>query len=82
MSSRTARRAGWNAVGIVLFAVGVCVFLGMAWARYVGAGVAVLAAIAHFMLIPYTPVWSIIMIALDAFIIWALLSPRQVARQF
>jgi hypothetical protein len=77
---------GWGWVelilGIVLFAVGVCVFLGMAWARYVGAGVAVLAAIAHFMLIPYSPVWSIIMIAIDAFIIWALLTPRRVAGEF
>lgn len=77
---------GWGWVelilGIVVFAIGVCVFLGMAWARYVGAGVAVLAAIAHFMLIPYTPVWSIVMIAIDAFIIWALLSPRRVAGEF
>lgn len=72
---------GWGWVqlilGIVLFATGVCVFLGMAWARYVGAGLAVLSAIAHFMLIPYTPIWSIIMIFLDAFIIWALLTPRR-----
>ncbi|HEX9066851.1 MAG TPA: hypothetical protein VF843_17200 [Streptosporangiaceae bacterium] len=77
---------GWGWVelilGIVLFAAGVCVFLGMAWARYVGAGVAVLSAIAHFMFLPYTPLWSIIMIVLDAFIIWALLSPRRVAGEF
>lgn len=77
---------GWGWVelilGIVVFAIGVSVFLGMPWARYVGAGVVVLAAIAHFMLIPYTPVWSIIMIAVDAFIIWALLTPRRVAGEF
>jgi hypothetical protein len=29
------------------------------------------------MLIPYTPIWSIIMIFMDAFIIWALLTPRR-----
>ncbi len=77
---------GWGWVelilGIVIFAAGVCVFLGMAWARYLGAALAVLSAIAHFMLIPYTPVWSIVMIAIDAFIIWALLSPRRVAGEF
>ncbi len=77
---------GWGWVelilGIVVAAVGVCVFLGIPWARYVGAFVAVLAAIAHFMLIPYSPVWSIVMIAVDAFIIWALLSPRRVAGEF
>ena len=71
-----------SVLGIVLFAVGVSVFLGMAWARYVGAGVAVLSAIANFMLIPYTPLWAIIMIAIDAFIIWALLTPRRVAGEF
>jgi len=74
---------GWGWVelvlGIVVFAAGVCVFLGMAWARYVGAGLAVLSAIAHFMLIPYTPLWSIVLIAVDALIIWALLTPRRVA---
>jgi hypothetical protein len=77
---------GWGWVelilGIVVFAAGVCVFLGMAWARYVGAGLAVLSAIANFMLIPYSPLWSIVMIAIDAFIIWALLTPRRVTGEF
>jgi hypothetical protein len=77
---------GWGWVelilGCVLLATGACVFLGMAWARYLGAALAVLAAIAHFMLIPYSPIWAIIMIAIDAFIIWALLSPRRVAGEF
>jgi hypothetical protein len=74
---------GWGWVqlilGIVVVAAGVCVFLGMTWARYVGAGLAVLSAIAQFMLIPYTPIWSIMMIFLDAFILWALLAPRRTA---
>jgi hypothetical protein len=77
---------GWGWIelilGIVVFAAGVSVFLGMAWARYVGAFLAVLSAIANFMFIPYTPVWSIIMIVVDAFIIWALLTPRPVAGEF
>ena len=75
---------GWAmlGLGIVLFAVGVCVFLGMAWARYLGAALAVISAIANFMLIPYTPIWSIILIVIDAFIIWALLTPRQVHGEF
>ncbi len=77
---------GWGWVelvlGIVVFAAGVCVFLGMTWARYLGAALAVLSAIAHFMLIPYSPVWSIVMIAIDAVIIWALLTPRRVAGEF
>lgn len=74
---------GWAEVilGIVVFAAGVCVFLGMAWARYVGAVLAVISAIGNFMFIPFTPLWSIIMIVLDAFIIWALLRPRRAAGQ-
>ena len=77
---------GWGWIelilGIVVFAAGVCVFLGMPWARYVGAFLAVLSAIGNFMFIPYTPVWSIILIVLDAFIIWALLVPRRVHGEF
>src|SRR5215470_5592836 len=77
---------GWGwltfSVGCVLFAVGVCIFLGIPFARYVGAGVAVLSGIANFMLIPYSPIWAIILVAIDAFIIWALLSPRQTAGEF
>jgi hypothetical protein len=76
---------GWGwlelGLGILLFAAGMCVFLGMAWARYVGAFFAVLSAIANFVFIPYQPAWSIIMIALDAFIIWALLAPRRTATE-
>jgi len=70
---------GWAQIilGIVVFAAGVCVFLGMAWARYVGAALAVISAIGNFMFIPYTPLWSIVLIILDAFIIWALLTPRR-----
>lgn len=71
---------GWGEIGlgIVVFAAGVSVFLGMLWARIVGAVLAVISAVANFVFLPYTPIWSIIIIALDAFIIWALLHPRQV----
>lgn len=77
---------GWGwlelILGIVVFAAGVCVFLGMAWARYLGAALAVISAVANFVFIPYQPLWSIIMIALDGFIIWALLHRREVPGQF
>jgi hypothetical protein len=77
---------GWGwlelIIGIVMFAAGVGVFLGIPFARYFGAFVAVVAAISHFMLIPFTPIWSIVMIAIDAFIIWALLSPRRTTGEF
>jgi hypothetical protein len=74
----TAHGWGWAELifGIVLFAAGTCVFLGMAWARWVGVVLAVISAVGNFMFIPFSPVWSILMIAIDAFIIWALLAPR------
>lgn len=77
---------GWGwlelALGVVVFAAGMSVFLGMAWARQVGAFLAVLSAIANFAFIPYQPLWSILMVALDAFIIWALLAPRRITGEF
>jgi hypothetical protein len=70
----SVRGRGWVelALGAVLFATGVCLLLGMGWARIVGIMLAVLSAIANFMFLPYYPFWSIIVIALDVFIIWAL----------
>lgn len=75
---------GWFEIGLgaLLFCVGMCVFLGMAWARYVGAFIAGFSALTNFVFIPYQPAWSIIMIALDAAIIWALLTPRQTSYEF
>jgi hypothetical protein len=69
---------GWGwlelALGCVLFAAGVCVLLGMLWARIFGAVLAGFSAIASFMFIPYYPIWSFFVIAVDLFIVWALLS--------
>ena len=69
---------GWGwlqlIIGCVVFAAGVCVLLGMLWARIFGAVLAGFSAIASFMFIPYYPVWSIVVIAVDLFIVWALLS--------
>jgi hypothetical protein len=65
---------GWTEliIGIVVFAVGVGVLLGMFWARVVGVILAVLSAAANFMFLPYYPVWALLVIAVDVFIIWAL----------
>jgi hypothetical protein len=67
---------GWThlALGAVVFAAGVCVLLGMVWARVVGVILATLSAIASFMFIPFYPVWSIILVAIDVYIIWALVA--------
>jgi hypothetical protein len=70
----TAR--GWGITEVVLGAViacaGVCLLLGMMWARVVGIVLAVFNAISAFMFLPWYPVSSIIIVALNVFIIWAI----------
>lgn len=73
--------SGWGWIhlilGIVVFLAGACLFLDMLWARMLGVVLAGFSALANFLYIPYSPVWSIVVIALDVFVIWALLSPRR-----
>jgi hypothetical protein len=59
-------------LGAVIFAAGVCLMLGMMWARVVGVVLAVLYGVASFIFLPYYPIWSFILIALNVFIVWAL----------
>lgn len=75
---------GWFEIGLgaLLFASGMGVFLGLPWARYVGAFFAGFSALTNFVFIPYQPAWAILMIALDAAIIWALLVPRRTSQEF
>ena len=69
---------GWIhlVIGIVAVAIGIGLFSGRVWARGAGMGIAVLQAIVQFMFLPYYPVWSIVIIALDVAIIWALATYR------
>jgi hypothetical protein len=59
-------------IGGVVFCAGVCLLLGMTWARVVGITLAVISGLANFLFLPHYPIWSIIVIALDVIIIWAL----------
>jgi hypothetical protein len=65
---------GWIhlVLGVLVFVAGFCVFTGQVWARAVGIIFAVLNAVAQFLFLPHYPVWSIVMIALDIAVIWAL----------
>ncbi|MFD4029074.1 hypothetical protein ACFWVP_00655 [Streptomyces sp. NPDC058637] len=66
-------------LGIVLVLVGLGILKGAGWARAVGVGLAGLTLIANFMWLPYQPVWAIISIAIDTFVIWALCTDRSKA---
>ena len=65
---------GWIhlVVGVLLMAAGFAMQTRRLWARSVGIVFASLSMIASFLFIPYYPVWSLLIIALDFFIIWAL----------
>lgn len=69
---------GWIhlVIGIIAVLVGYGVLRGMAWARVAGIAIAGLSMIANFMFLPYQPVWSIIMVAIDLFVIWSLATYR------
>ena len=58
--------------GLVVAAAGVAVLSGRVWGRAVGITLAVLSAIVNFLFIPYYPFWSLLIITLDIFVIWAL----------
>jgi len=67
---------GWGWIHLALGAVAVLVSIGLlrtsTWARVLGVAIAGLVIIANFLSLPYYPVWSVVMIAISGFIIWAL----------
>ncbi len=69
---------GWGwihlALGIVVAIGGICLLLGKTWARILAVFLAVCSSIAQFLFLPYYPLWSILVIALDVFVIWAVLT--------
>ncbi|MGH9280273.1 MAG: DUF7144 family membrane protein [Acidimicrobiales bacterium] len=65
---------GWihMIVGFAVLACGLGVFSGNLAARTVGVILAGLSLIANFLYLPVYPLWSIIVITIDALVIWAL----------
>lgn len=64
---------GWIhlVLGVVVALAGVALFQGATWARVVAVLVACVSIVANFIWMPYYPLWSLTIIALDVFIIWA-----------
>lgn len=64
---------GWIhlSLGVLVVLAGAALFTGRC-GRVVGITLAGLSMIANFMWLPYYPVWAIVLIAVDAFVIWAL----------
>jgi hypothetical protein len=65
---------GWIHIilGVIVMAAGVGVMTGQLWGRIVGITIAALTMLANFAFIPYYPIWSLLIIGLNVFIIWAL----------
>jgi len=65
----------WNvALGVLLILTAVALFAGATWARVVGVVVAGFSAVVQLMLIPQQPWWSVIVIAMDVLIIYAIIA--------
>ena len=65
---------GWIHLGLgILVALGGgAVLAGQVWGRVLGIVLAALSAIANFLFLPYYPLWSMLIIAADIAVIWAL----------
>ncbi|MGH8951797.1 MAG: DUF7144 family membrane protein [Acidimicrobiia bacterium] len=65
---------GWIhlVLGVVAALAGFYLFSGSRVAAVVAIVLAVLSAITNFAFIPYYPIWSLLIIALDVFVIWAI----------
>jgi hypothetical protein len=62
-------------LGIVVALSGFALLAGRAWAAVVAIVLAVISAVANFFFIPYYPFWSLLVIGLDIWVIWALTRP-------
>lgn len=64
---------GWIhiVVGTLIALTGLALLSGATWARVTAIVLAALSIIANFLWLPYYPLWSILIIALDIVVIWA-----------
>jgi hypothetical protein len=69
---------GWIhiVIGILLVVAALGLMTGAMWARVVAIVLAALSIIANFMWLPYYPAWSVLVIALNIVVIWAVATWR------
>ena len=60
--------------GIVMVVAGFAVFSGQTWGRVIAIICAALSAFVNFAFIPFYPLWSLLVIAIDVVVIWALVA--------
>jgi hypothetical protein len=59
-------------IGLIVVAAGFGIFSGNVLARTVGVIIAAVSMVSNFLWLPAFPVWAIIIITVDALVIWAL----------
>ena len=62
-------------IGVVMLVAGFGLYARSAWAGVFAIVVAALSAVSNFFFIPYYPIWALLLIALDVWIIWSLTRP-------
>ena len=62
-------------VGIVAIAVGFGLYSRATWAGITALVLVSISAVVNFFFIPYYPIWALVVIALDVWVIWALTRP-------
>jgi hypothetical protein len=65
-------------LGIIVACAGFALWAGKMWAAITAVFLAMLSALANFFFIPYYPFWSLLIIALNIWVIWALTRPGAV----
>ena len=64
----------WNLIiGLLLVLIAVALLAGQTWARVIAVILVILSAVGQLLLIPAQPWWSLIVIAVDVLIIYALI---------
>jgi hypothetical protein len=71
--------SAWGWIHIVIGALMLGVAFGLyaraLWAVIGGLAIAMLSALSNFFFIPYYPIWALLLIGIDLWIIWALTRP-------
>ena len=62
-------------IGAAMVVTGLGLFGRRTWAGVTAIMLAMLSALSNFFFIPYYPIWALVVIALDVWVIWALTRP-------
>jgi hypothetical protein len=61
-------------LGLGLAVVGWFIFQAKPWALWAGIGIAALNGVLNLLWLPVSPIWAVVLIAIDVVIVWALVT--------